>query len=449
MRNKFILWLGISLVCFTAFVLSVRAAEKETVSLNNVNGQIEATLELPVEENPDGSFTPPEDIVAIQLSFQISGPGSIKKEDVSFDFGSGIPEGTMTEYRYQEDTGVLNIYVSGNKNIYSSKNISLGKVIVTSDEKTTVKVVKDSFKTVNRAHGMYEGEVNTGDGGQTVNNGSSGGGNNDDDDVGEIMRPPEEEGKPNEGNEGSNGGDSDGEIPADGEEAGKKDKTKPSAGTTGSSKKFLDALLNGIAGDGSTVSNLGEGPGSEDSKDASGENGTQLPEHSLWEDGAKLWKEKTGAIGVDVWTKIFFGLFVGSAVIAGGIGVSMAVRASEKRKRRRRRRMHGGRNAYVSAKKRPQARKQEGTARARSEQSRKREEAARGRSEQARRQKEFTQVRSARPAKRRATAEGAARTRRVQKGQTAGRTQGMQSRREQPAWKDGKKTYVRKRRKIS
>ena len=106
MRNKFILWLGISLVCFTAFVLSVRAAEKETVSLNNVNGQIEATLELPVEENPDGSFTPPEDIVAIQLSFQISGPGSIKKEDVSFDFGSGIPEGTMTEYRYQEDTGV-------------------------------------------------------------------------------------------------------------------------------------------------------------------------------------------------------------------------------------------------------------------------------------------------------------------------------------------------------
>lgn len=460
MRNKFILWLGISLVCFTAFVLSVRAAEKETVSLNNVNGQIEATLELPVEENPDGSFTPPEDIVAIQLSFQISGPGSIKKEDVSFDFGSGIPEGTMTEYRYQEDTGVLNIYVSGNKNIYSSKNISLGKVIVTSDEKTTVKVVKDSFKTVNRAHGMYEGEVNTGDGGQTVNNGSSGGGNNDDDDVGEIMRPPKEEGKPDEG---SSGGDSDGEISADGGEAGKKDKTKPSAGTTGSSKKFLDALLNGTAGDGSAVSNPGEGPGSEDSKDTSGEDGTRLPEHSLWEDGAKLWREKTGAVGMDVWTKIFFGLFVGSAVIAGGIGVSMAVRASEKRKRRRRRRMHGGRNAYASAKQRPQARKQEGTARARSEQARKREEAARGRSEQAgkreeaarrrseqaRRQKEFTQVRSERPAKRTATAEGSARARRVQKGQTAGRTQGMQSRREQPAWKDGKKTYVRKRRKIS
>ena len=46
MRKKLILCLGISLVCFTAFVLSVRATEKETVSLSNVDGQIEATLQL-------------------------------------------------------------------------------------------------------------------------------------------------------------------------------------------------------------------------------------------------------------------------------------------------------------------------------------------------------------------------------------------------------------------
>ena len=48
---------------------------------------------------------------------------------VSFDFGSGIPEGTMTEYRYQEDTGVLNIYVSGNKNIYSLGFILLASLL--------------------------------------------------------------------------------------------------------------------------------------------------------------------------------------------------------------------------------------------------------------------------------------------------------------------------------
>ncbi len=421
MRNKFILWLGISLVCFTAFVLSVRAAEKETVSLNNVNGQIEATLELPVEENPDGSFTPPEDIVAIQLSFQISGPGSIKKEDVSFDFGSGIPEGAIRDYRYQEDTGVLNIYVSGNKNIYSSKNISLGKVIVNSDEKTTVKVVKDSFKTVNRAHGMYEGEVNTGDGGQTVNNGSSGGSSGGDDDVGEIMRPPEETEKPDEGN---NSGSSGGGIFSDGEQAEKIDKNKPLAGTTGSAKKILDAVLKGTAGDGSLE--LGSEDGSlkdEESKGEDEEDASLIPEDSLWEDGAKLWREKTGAIGMDVWTKIFFGLFAGSAIVAGGIGISMAVRTSGKRKRRRRNHAHRGRNVYTSAKQRPQTKKREAPVRTRSEQARKRKEPTRVHSELS--------------------------GRREQKGRTAGRPQGRYSRQEQPVWKDSKKTYSRKRRKIS
>lgn len=420
MRNKFILWLGISLVCFTAFVLSVRAAEKETVSLTNVNGQIEATLELPVGENPDGSFTPPEDIVAIQLSFQISGPGSIKKEDVSFDFGSGIPEGAIRDYRYQEDTGVLNIYVSGNKNIYSTKNISLGKVIVNSDEKTTVKVVKDSFKTVNRAHGMYEGEVNTGDGGQTVNNGSSGGGSGGDDDVGEIMRPPEETEKPDVGN---NSGNSGGGIFSDGEQAEKIDKNKPLAGTTGSAKKILDAVLKGTAGDGSLE--LGSEDGSLKDEESKGEeeDASLIPEDSLWEDGAKLWREKTGAIGMDVWTKIFFGLFAGSAIVAGGIGISMAVRTSGKRKRRRRNHAHRGRNVYTSAKQRPQTKKREASVRIRSEQTRKRKEPARVHSELS--------------------------GRREQKGRTVGRPQGRHSRQEQPVWKDSKKTYARKRRKIS
>lgn len=420
MRNKFILWLGISLVCFTAFVLSVRAAEKETVSLTNVNGQIEATLELPVGENPDGSFTPPEDIVAIQLSFQISGPGSIKKEDVSFDFGSGIPEGAIRDYRYQEDTGVLNIYVSGNKNIYSTKNISLGKVIVNSDEKTTVKVVKDSFKTVNRAHGMYEGEVNTGDGGQTVNNGSSGGGSGGDDDVGEIMRPPEETEKPDVGN---NSGNSGGGIFSDGEQAEKIDKNKPLAGTTGSAKKILDAVLKGTAGDGSLE--LGSEDGSLKDEESKGEeeDASLIPEDSLWEDGAKLWREKTGAIGMDVWTKIFFGLFAGSAIVAGGIGISMAVRTSGKRKRRHRNHAHRGRNVYTSAKQRPQTKKREASVRIRSEQTRKRKEPARVHSELS--------------------------GRREQKGRTVGRSQGRHSRQEQPVWKDSKKTYARKRRKIS
>ena len=414
MRKKLILCLGISLVCFTAFVLSVRATEKETVSLSNVDGQIEATLELPVEEKGDGSFTPPDDIVALQLSFQISGEGSIRKDDVSFAFSGSLPQGAVQEYRYQEDTGILNIYISGRDNLYNSKNVSLGKVIVNSDEKTTVKVVKDSFKTVNRAHGMYEGEVNTGDGGQTVNNGSSGGNSNGNDDVGEIMRPPEEGGKPNEGNNGSSEGK---ELTAE-EQNGKKNEEKPAAGTTGSAKRILDASLNGITGESFKPSDQGNTDlKNEDSKDDSEDMGPLIPESSLWEDGAKLLREKTGAIDMDVWTKIFFGLFAGSTVAAGGIGFSMAVRASRKRKRRRRRRVQAG-GSYASTKRRSQT--------------------AHRRSEPPRQSRKPTQER--RPQT----------VRRTQSSRTtAGSRQNVHVRREQPVWKDEKKTYVRKRRKIS
>lgn len=423
MRNKFILWLGISLVCFTAFVLSVRAGEKETVSLNNVNGGIEATLELPVGENQNGTFSPPEEVVAIQLSFQLSGQGSIKKEDVSFEFGSSIPQGVMKEYRYQEDTGVLNIYISGNKNIYNSKNISLGKVVVNSEEKTTVKVVKDSFKTVNSAHGMYEGEVNTGNGGQSINNGGPSGGNADDDDVGEEMRPPEEEEKPDEGSDGQNTGgeNSDSGSSGGGSSSGgghdkKKDKNKPSAGTTGSAQKILDTVLKDPASEDSLESDPDWSLENDDSQEESEEKEPLIPEHSLWEDGAKLWREKTGAIGMDVWTKIFFGLFAGSAAVAGGIGVSMAVRTSGKRKRRKKRRVHGSGSAYAAAK----ARQQTVHARSRSRQTGKRAEPGRRTSK----------------------------ARQTQRSRTTGRTQSMHTGRERPVWKDNKKPYVRKKRKI-
>lgn len=425
MRNKLVLWLGISLVCFTAFVLSVKAAEKETVSLSNVDGRIEATLELPVEEDENGGFTPPDEVVALQLSFQISGQGSIGKDDVFFTFDGGLPQGAVKEYRYQEDTGVLNIYISGRENIYSSKNISLGKVSVNSDEKAVVRVIKNSFKTVNKAHGMYEGEVNTGDGGQTVNNGSGGNnnGNNNgdssgDDDVGEVMRPPEEPGKPDEESGGENSG---GEIFPAGEQDGKEDGYRPSAGTTGSAEKILNAALSKAAGHGVPVSDTESGDEAEhaddrDTEEDSGNAPPPIPDDSLWEDGAKLWREKTGAIGMDVWTKIFFGLFAGSAAVAGGIGISMAVRTSSKHSRRKRRRTRAGRSAYTQARPRPQALP------ARSKQ------AGKG--------------------KRAGTAGQSARTKHAQKGRTAGRAQSSRNSHGQPVWKDNKKPYVRKKRKI-
>lgn len=349
MGKKLILWLGISVVCFAAFVLSVRATERETVSLASEDGQVEATLELPGK--------PSEEIVAMQLSFQIeAGQGGLKSEDISFAFDEGLPKDAIQQYRYQEDTGILSIYISGNEDLYpkdeeyNQKNpkISLGKVVVNATGSTSVKVVKNSFKTVNRAHGMYEGEVNTGNGGQIVNNGVPG--QDKDDDEGEIMRPPgpseetqpPEEQKPEEG--GSNGGVS-------GESGGASQGghgNSGAAGTTGSSKSVLDAVR--LKAPGNVFYQPEEEPESQEpekTEDAPWEpEGEEpvLPDESLWKEGAKLWEKKIASVDMDVWTKIFFGLFAISGSVAAGIGVSLAVKAShkgKKRRKRKKRRMSG------------------------------------------------------------------------------------------------------------
>lgn len=363
MAKRLMLWLGVTLVFFTAFVLSVGAAEKETVSLTNVDGQIEATLELPAP--------PMEEIVALQLSFQIeAGQGNIGKEDVSFAFDSRLPEGVLQQSRYQEDTGILTIYISGNQDLYpkgttaEALKLSLGRVVVDTNKDASVKVIKNSFKTVNRAHGMYEGEVNTGDGGETINNGSTGG------DTSNNQRP---------GNVENNFGTSEGFVKTDGENNSEspennvllvEEKKNEKGSASGSLKKVMDtAETLGVESD------LPEQDiEKEDSEDL------PIPEDSLWEEGARIWKEKTGSVDMDVWTKIFFGLFVVSAVVASTIGISLSIQASKKRKRRKRKR---------------------------------------------------------------------AKTVELRKKQAVRGTQRKSSYKEQPVWKDNKKSYVRKRRKVS
>lgn len=392
MTKKLILWLGISLVCFTAFVLSVRATEKESVSLTNVDGKVEATLELPGEAA--------EEIVALQLSFQIkTEEGTIQREDISFDFDTGFSGTAIKEYHYQEDTGILSIYISGKEDLYSGKSLNqaqnpeipLGKVVVNSDRTASVKVVKNSFKTVNKAHGMYEGEVNAGDGGETVNNGSTDGGANDGPEDGEEMVSPglpNDNLNPDKGNGDQNiiygnenfGEGSNGKRPAD-KEAG-------AAGIAGISKKVLNADRS------EGIDRSDAKPGIEAGVDnftdrEQEEEGAHFSEDLLWEEGAKLWKDKIGAVDMDVWTKLFFGLFAVSASVASAIGIGLTVKASGKRKKRRKR-----------------------------------------------------LVKSSRSKKGMHTVQ-------IKKSSAKRKTQKKRTYQNQPVWKDNNKPYVRKRRKIS
>lgn len=346
MTKKLILWLGISLVCFTAFVLSVRATEKESVSLTNVDGKVQATLELPGEAA--------EEIVALQLSFQIeTGEGTFKKEDISFDFDAGFSGATVQKYNYQEDTGILSIYISGKEDLYSGKGLNqsqnpeipLGKVVVNSDKTASVKVVKNSFKTVNKAHGMYEGEVNTGDGGQTINNGNTGGDADNSPGSDEaIGNPGSSNGSfnPGEGNDDENGVYGSGSSGKDSGNVQPTDRDAGTVGVLGISKKILNADWS------EETDKIDAEPDADDFTDQEQEEDESwLSEDLLWEEGAKFWKEKTGALDMDVWTKLFFGLFAVSASVASAIGISLAVKASQKRKKRKKRRIQ-----KVQAKKR-------------------------------------------------------------------------------------------------
>lgn len=421
MTKKLMLWLGISLVCFTAFVLSARAVEKETVSLTNVDGQIEAALELPE--------MPAEEIVALQLSFQIgTAQGSIGKEDVSFAFDAGLPGDALQQCRYQEDTGILTIYISGNQNLYPKGNeassgnpkLSLGRVIVNSDRDASVKVVKNSFKTVNKAHGMYEGEVNTGDGGQIINNGSTDKDVVDNPGQGEMggnFGTPDEGVRPSDEGDKSEASDKEGILTAD-----RKEKNAFSMGAAGS--------LKGILGTVSPEKTSGEMLASD--RDGENREAPVIPEDSLWQEGAKLWREKTGSIDMEVWTKIFFGLFAASASVASVIGTSLAVQASKRRKKRRKRRTHARRNDWPPVQVRSASRRQPGRPSQRSLPRTGEKLPVKGQTV-----KRYTKAASVR------------KNQPVRKTQPVRKIQGKSPYSEHPVWKDDNKSYVRKRRKIS
>ena len=121
--KKLIQEIGIVICSLILFTLPVKAAE-DTVSLQPDGNQVEATLEFASDPKTD----PVDEILSLQLSFQVKAEnGSLGKDDVSFIFDSGI-QSVVKESRYHADTGILNIYISGTKNLASLENLTLGRV---------------------------------------------------------------------------------------------------------------------------------------------------------------------------------------------------------------------------------------------------------------------------------------------------------------------------------
>lgn len=89
-------------------------------------------------------------VCAFQFSLDVTAD---EGTEVSFEFDGGLAV-RVAEYRYNEDTGIMNIYVADSKPLFdASESLTVGAV-----KGGTASAVEDSFKLVDGALGIRSGE---------------------------------------------------------------------------------------------------------------------------------------------------------------------------------------------------------------------------------------------------------------------------------------------------
>lgn len=157
MLKKFVRIMVLFSVCLFAGILPVYADSRESVTLSANGNTANVVLTQPQTEGND-------EIYSMQMGLKIeTKQGDATQNKVSFQFDSGITSSVRLS-RYQADTGILTLYISGKQNLYQNPSIVLGKVVLESSAKdgvsASVSVVEDSFKRVNGAFHMQEAAVN-------------------------------------------------------------------------------------------------------------------------------------------------------------------------------------------------------------------------------------------------------------------------------------------------
>ena len=111
-------WLqrGVSLllICLLAGPIAIQADTIEKIILTAKENQVDTVL-IPSDTK--------DTIRSLQLSFQIKAKqGKVLKEHVQFRFHRDI-KSDVQEWRYQEDTGRLTIYLSGDEHLYAQDEL--------------------------------------------------------------------------------------------------------------------------------------------------------------------------------------------------------------------------------------------------------------------------------------------------------------------------------------
>lgn len=257
--------LAVSLIMFPAAVF---AAADKSVSLKENGGRAEAEILI---------GDPEDEVTSLQLGFQIE----VKEKTAAglkaeFVFDESIRSAVKT-YRYHEDTGILNIYISGTQNLFENDTLKLGSMTFTSDQpvKAEVSVIEDSLKTVNSGYGMEEETVNAPgtieiavgeDTPETPDSGSEG----------DTETPDSDEGQTDTETSDSDNGQGDTETP--GSDEGQTDTETPDSEQDGTQSPDSGGEQGGTEANGSdtqTPGNNGSGTGTPGSGDSQNTNETE------------------------------------------------------------------------------------------------------------------------------------------------------------------------------
>ena len=149
--NRLIGGTGLIAACFLCWGIRSRALEQDVI-LKAEDHKVEVSM--------GGSE---DTAVSMRLSLEVEMTEG--DAEVSFEFAPGI-ESTVKQYRYEKESGILNLYVSGNakQKIFQTEEFSLGKVVLApgsgGSAAAVVRVKEDSLEIVNDAYDRQQGRVN-------------------------------------------------------------------------------------------------------------------------------------------------------------------------------------------------------------------------------------------------------------------------------------------------
>lgn len=152
MRKRLLQGMGAMLLGLLLWTLPVSAADQGAVTLTATGSGASAVLSW-----PEGTE---KEIRSLQLGFQAEGA---QQAELSFEFDAAIGS-RIKEYRYQKDTGLLTLYISGSENLHTGDSLTLGEIKASVKEGSvtfSLRAVPDSLKLVNAASDMQSAELGT------------------------------------------------------------------------------------------------------------------------------------------------------------------------------------------------------------------------------------------------------------------------------------------------